>query len=281
MNNELQMLINMLKKKPSKKRKSNDEEEEAMEQLKSLFKPPENTEKDKNHIYLYSDINQHTCLDLNRKLKEMEKDLLKHAIEYDIEPPSIYLHINSSGGCLFSAFGTVDTIINLKVPVVSIVEGNAASAATVISMVCNKRYATANSFMLIHQLSSGVYGNYQEIKDNFKNDTEIMNQLYNLYLNHTSMDIKTIKKVLKHDRYWNTDKCKKLGLIDDIWTGINININFNNVAKTRNVQQNVATVTNPATVKNVVNVTSDIVDSDDDVEIVTEKKKPTKKRRKN
>ncbi len=257
----METLLTILKKNPKKRKTNDDDETEAMEQLKALFKPPENTDKDKNHIYLYSDINVHTCLDLNRKLKELEKDLLKHAIDYNINPPNIYLHINSPGGCLFSAFGTVDMIVNSKVPVISIIEGNAASAATIISMVCHKRYATANSLMLIHQLTSGVYGNYHEIKDNYLNDTEIMNQLYDLYSKYTTMNLETIKKVLKHDRYWNVTKCKEFGLIDEVWNGSHTNI----------------TLDKP--VMNVVNLA--VAQSEDNFEIINEspKSKPKKVKR--
>jgi ATP-dependent protease ClpP protease subunit len=85
--------------------------------------------------------------------------------------------------------------MNSKIPFVSIIEGCAASAATIISMVCHKRYCTSNSFMLIHQLSSGASGKYEEMKDDFMNDTKLMELLYKLYLEHTTMDIKTIKKV--------------------------------------------------------------------------------------
>ena len=55
--------------------------------------------------------------------------------------------------------------------VISIVEGCAASAATIISMVRHKRYATPNAFMSIHHLSSGACGKYKETKYDFMDDT--------------------------------------------------------------------------------------------------------------
>ena len=36
-------------------------------------------------------------------------------------------------------------------------------------------------FMLIHQLSAGMYGKYEEMKDDFTNDTKFMDRLYSLY----------------------------------------------------------------------------------------------------
>ena len=197
----------------AKKQKAVDD---PIEKLKALM-PTDLSDKENNHIYFYTDVNQESCLDLNRKITALNKELLKYAIEYDCEPPNIYLHINSYGGCLFSAFSVIDTIKNSRVPIVSIVEGNAASAATMISMVCKKRYITQNSFMLIHQLSSASSGNFEALKDDFLNDTKLMELIYKLYRENTTMSEKEIKNVLKRDIWWSSEECIKAGLVDGLW----------------------------------------------------------------
>jgi len=205
-----------------------DSDDDPFGPLKSIMQQPTMSDKERNHIYFYTEVDKDTCLDLNRKINELNKELLKHSIEYETEPPNIYLHINSFGGSLFAAFSTIDTIMNSRIPIISIIEGAAASAATIISMVCHKRYITPNSFMLIHQLSTGASGKYEEMKDDFMNDTALMELLYKLYLEHTSMDIKTIKRVLKRDLWWNADKCLENGLVDEIHKGDFLNINLKN-----------------------------------------------------
>jgi len=202
-----------------KKRKNKPENdyEDPLEKLKSLMGQQETIEKEKNHIYFYSEVSDVTCLDLSRKINDLNKELLKYSIEYDTPPPSIFLHINSQGGDLLSAFGVVDVIKNSRVPIVSIVTGAAASAATIISMVCHKRYITKHSFMLVHQLSSGFQGKYEEIKDDFDNDKKFMDSLYKLYTEHTTMSEKKIKEVLKHDIWWGSSECIEHGLVDGVW----------------------------------------------------------------
>ena len=69
----------------------------------------------------------------------------------------MFLHIQSYGGCVFSGFSSVDYIKRTKAPIHSIVEGCVALAATLMSVVADKRLMTEHSFMLIHQLS-GVFG---------------------------------------------------------------------------------------------------------------------------
>ena len=201
----------------AKKKEQPENDIDPFEKLKSLMGSNEVSDKENNHIYFYTEVNQDTCLDLNRKITSLNKELLKYAIEYDCEPPNIYLHINSYGGCIFSAMAVIDTIKNSRVPIVSIVEGNAASAATMISMVCNKRYITKNSFMLIHQLSSVSSGKYEALKDEFLNDTKLMELIYKLYSEHTTMSDKKIKNVLTRDIWWTSDECIETGLVDGLW----------------------------------------------------------------
>jgi len=207
----------MIRKPVYAKKKAPQLDEDPLEQLRSIMGKNDVSEKDKNHIYFYTDVDQMSCLDLNRKITELNKELLKYSIEYDCAPPNIYLHINSNGGCLMSAFSTIDTIKNSRIPIVSIVEGCAASAATIISMVCHKRYITPNSFMLIHQLSTGMYGKYEELKDDFNNDTKFMERLYKLYREHTSMKDSKIKSVLSRDIWWDMKECVENGLVDGEW----------------------------------------------------------------
>lgn len=220
----------MLKK--TKKRSVENDDEDPLEKLKFLMgnKQPE-TEIEKNHLYFYSDVTQETCLDLTRKINNLNKELLKYSIEYDCPPPSIFLHINSLGGDLLSAFGVVDTIENSRIPIISIVHGQSASAATIISMSCHKRYMTSNSFMLIHQLSTGIFGKFEELKDDFENDISFMDTLYSLYKKHTKMDLKTIKESLKHDLWWNSEKCIDSGLVDSIWSPHITTLSIQNVFK--------------------------------------------------
>jgi ATP-dependent protease ClpP protease subunit len=175
---------------------------------------------DKNHIYFYTNVSIKSCLILNIKINELNKKLLKYSIDYDNKPPNIYLHINSNGGDLLSSFSVIDTIINSNIPIISIIEGSAASAATLIAMVCKERYITENSFMLIHQLSSGIIGKYEDIKYEYINDAKLMKLLYNLYIKYTKMTLNKLKILLKKDIWLTSNECILYGLVDNIYKNI-------------------------------------------------------------
>ena len=103
----------------------------------------------------------------------------------------------------------------LKVPIYSIIEGCAASAGTLMSIACNKRFIRKNSYMLIHQLSSGCWGKMCEIEDEMENLNDFMEKIKKIYTEKTKIPRKELTELLKHDLWLNSDKCIKYQLVDD------------------------------------------------------------------
>jgi len=151
--------------KPSKKRKlSDDKEDEGEYRLTGSVKDGHIASED-NHIYFYSEVSKKTVYELNREIRIVTQKMLDMQRKYNTDPPPIYLHINSYGGSIFAAMSTVDIIKYNKVPIYSIVEGCAASAATLMSVVANKRFIRPHAHMLIHQLSTIFWGKMDEFDD--------------------------------------------------------------------------------------------------------------------
>ena len=170
----------------------------------------------KNHIYFYCGVSKKTCLKLNVELKKVAQNIIDNGKNLLNKNKYIYLHINSFGGSVFAALSTIDTILNLPVPVVSIIEGAAASAATMISVMCNYRVIYPNSYMLIHQLSSSCWGKMAELEEEMDNLKELMERIKGIYKEKTIMEEKDLDEILKHDIWWGAEKCKEVGLVDSI-----------------------------------------------------------------
>ena len=132
--------------------------EEATEQ-----KPPSGDENDENidsensvtsyshNIYFYSEVSRPRILSLNKKIVQLGVKLRNISNTLEIDTKHINLHINSYGGSVFAGFAALDYIKSSKVPVNTIINGCAASAATLMSVVGTERYMHEHSFMLIHQ----------------------------------------------------------------------------------------------------------------------------------
>ena len=173
-----------------------------------------------NHIYFRDEVNDDTINKMGKLIDDIlyEYDTLSLSLpNVTMQPKPIYLHITTDGGSLFAGLMGADLILNSKIPVHTIVEGRAASAGTIMSIVGTKRYMTANAYILIHQLSSIEHGNYEQLKDGHKNNTQLMKHINNLYSKHTKISKKELNECLKHDVFWNFDKSLKVGLIDELY----------------------------------------------------------------
>ena len=196
----------------------NDDENPFASLLKNAKSTkPEKIEKYDNHVYFYSEVSRESIFDLNMLLKEVEEENIITANKLNIDPIPIYLHINSYGGSVFAGFAAIDMIISCKVPVYTIIEGCAASAATMMSIVGTKRFIRPNSYMLVHQLSSGCWGKMNEIEDEYENLKELMKNIKNIYEKYAKIPKKDLTDVLKHDLWWNPEKCMSYGLVDELW----------------------------------------------------------------
>tara|TARA_R110002072_G_scaffold63483_1_gene157884 strand:- start:150 stop:770 length:621 start_codon:yes stop_codon:yes gene_type:complete len=168
-----------------------------------------------NNLYFYGDITEANILELNASLHELDKKLSVTNVFLDIRP-IINLHINSYGGSLFAGLASVDVLRNLNSEVHSYVEGAAASAATIISVSCTKRFIGKYSKMLIHQLSSGLYGKYNELEDDMENNKHLMTTIKSIYKRYTTIPMKKLDEILKHDLWFDSKTCLKYGLVDEI-----------------------------------------------------------------
>lgn len=170
-----------------------------------------------NDIYFYNDVGTDSVFLLNKSLTDLSKQLQIVQITYGLSTkPHINLHVNSDGGEVFSALSTVDRIESSIIPVHSYVEGLVASAATLISVSCQKRYIRRNSIMLVHQLRSWFGGTYENFKDESKNLETITSIIKGIYLKHTKFTDSELDEILKRDIYLNAEDAIKYGLADEI-----------------------------------------------------------------
>jgi ATP-dependent Clp endopeptidase proteolytic subunit ClpP len=170
-----------------------------------------------NTIYFYSEVKRTEILKLNKCITQLSDKLIHHAHTLRMPaPPPIYLHINSYGGSIFAGMSALDYIKASKVPVHTTVDGCAASAATLMSIVGAHRSIQKNSHMMIHQLSSMNWGTFEQIKDDIKNSELLMKKIKEIYSEHTKIPKRKLSQLLKHDLWWDAETCLKYGMVDEI-----------------------------------------------------------------
>lgn len=211
------------KKESSKRRKTNEDSDDEMPfKIPNFFKDDdENIYLKLNHLYFHDEVNERNIDNIKKLMREYLEKYLKaksNNTYATFTPKPLFLHIYSPGGDVHAGLSLYDFIneYNKTIPVYTVVEGLAASAATIISIAGNKRFITPNSYMLIHQLSTYFGGNYEQIKDEFGNCEKIMKQLKNIYASKTKLNRKELNEILKRDVNWDAKTCIKNGLVDEI-----------------------------------------------------------------
>lgn len=185
--------------------------------------PPRLTvERINNHIYFYADVDTDRTLDLIRQIREIDDWLCNERrsrwVDDSVAPTPIWLHIQSPGGSLFAGFSVADQLATVQTPIYSLVEGYCASAATLISTACAKRFILPNAFMLIHQLSSIAWGKYEELKDEMNLLDMAMEKVVDFYAGHTRIPKDEVRELLKRDSWFSANQCVERGLVDEILT---------------------------------------------------------------
>jgi ATP-dependent protease ClpP protease subunit len=228
LNNSIKSFRNSKKKPNSKKTINNDDSDTEQDDPDNPFKLPGTLKKEDylvnlkdNHLYFHTEVSEESVDEVKKLMRQYWSNFNKVSkinICIEFKPKPLYLHIFSPGGCLYSGFSLYDFILEYKkkIPVYTIVEGRAASAATIISIAGTKRYITPNSYVLIHQLSTFFGGNFQQIEDEFKNSKKCMEKIIKIYNTHTKINIKKLPSILKHDLNWDATQCIEYGLVDEI-----------------------------------------------------------------
>ncbi len=170
-----------------------------------------------NRIYFYSDVNKESILNLNRQIDDLTRQMKMIQFGFNLpNPPRIELHICSDGGDIFAGMAAVDKIVDNPIPVDTYCEGMVASAATLLSSVGDRRYISKSSCMLIHQVSSGLWGNYMQFKDELKNLELLMSLIKSVYLKKTKFKLVELDELLSHDLCMGAKQCLEYGLVDEI-----------------------------------------------------------------
>ena len=169
-----------------------------------------------NEILFYADVDRENALDFVEKFKKLEIDLLKKKAELFGYEPIIRVHIMSDGGDIFAGMTLMNTLESSRVKVVTIAQGSCCSAATFMLLGGSERKMGRNAYVLIHQISTEMWGNFQELKHELKSTDKFMKMLKKMYLEKTKIPEKKFKRLMKKDIYLSPSDCLKYKIVDAV-----------------------------------------------------------------
>lgn len=166
-----------------------------------------------NNIYFYGGIDEKSIFEFNTKLKEKEIELLKLGIDHDFEPV-INVYIQSGGGDVYAGMSAMDHIYNCRVHVNTIADGCVASAATFMLLGGHSRYILEHSYLLIHQIRTGFWGKWEDLKDEHKHCEDIMNTLKKVYKENTKLSDNKLEELFKREIYFTAKETADYGIAE-------------------------------------------------------------------
>lgn len=203
-------------------------------------------------LKIYTDIQSESDKTFARLVGDVEGvsfadiDAFCNSIPADDNQIEVRLHCD--GGSVTEGWAMYDRLRVTGKEITCIVEGNAASMATVILMAAPKerRKAYENAHILVHNpwacvMTAADADDMQKIANDLKAEQE---RLVNLYVERCGVDRDTIQSLMDEDKFITAEEAKELGIIGEIIPPIS--------AKVRNT-------TNPINM-NEVNVKASLLD---------------------
>ncbi len=132
----------------------------------------------------------------------------------------ISLYINSPGGSVSAGLAIYDTMNYIKCDVSTICIGMAASMGAFLlsSGQKGKRFALANSEIMIHQPLGGAQGQASDIKIAAEHILKTKRKLNEILAKNSGKPLAQIEHDTDRDNYLSADEAKEYGLIDKVFS---------------------------------------------------------------
>ena len=139
-------------------------------------------------------------------------------LESENPEKDIHLYINSPGGSVTAGMAIYDTMQFVKPDISTMCIGQAASMGALLLTggAKDKRFALANSRVMIHQPLGGFQGQASDIEIHAQEIITIKKKLNEIMATHTGQTIETIEKETDRDNFLSAEAAKSFGLIDEI-----------------------------------------------------------------
>ena len=134
----------------------------------------------------------------------------------------IHVYINSPGGSVVDGLAIVDTMNLISCPVYTYCVGQCASMGSIFLVSGEKghRYALPNSRIMIHQVSGGSQGTYEDMKRSINEAGRLNELLANVLANGTGKSLKEVKKDMDRDYFMSADEALKYGIVDKVLSSV-------------------------------------------------------------
>jgi len=132
----------------------------------------------------------------------------------------IEIIFNSPGGSVIDGMALYDYIQTLKRKghcVTTVAMGMAASMAGILLQAGNRRVIGAESYVLIHEISTGAIGKIGEIEDVVEFCKKVQKRVIGIFAERSKKDAAYFEKHWRRKDWWlSSEECLNLGIVDEV-----------------------------------------------------------------
>ena len=142
----------------------------------------------------------------------------KEDLEAVADKKNIVLKINSCGGDVYSGIAIHNIIKGLSANITVVIEGIAASAASIIAMAGDTIKMHEGSIMMIHGVSTLLwdYMNIQDLKKLENSMEAIEKAIANIYHAKTGIDVDELRNMMKDETWMTGDEAVEMKFADSM-----------------------------------------------------------------
>lgn len=168
-------------------------------------------------LYIFGDITAWPWDEKDRDAYGIVKELR------EVEANTINVHINSYGGDVSEGLAIYNTLKNHKAQIVTICDGFACSAASVIFMAGDIRIVNEASLLMIHNPWTRACGNAEEFRKQAEDLDKIAQASINAYMSKVNISEEKLKQLLNDETWLTAQECLDMRFATIVKTGENNN----------------------------------------------------------
>ena len=158
-------------------------------------------------IFLYDEVSDASILRLIKEIKVLD----------NINHKPIKLYINSGGGSTTCGLALINVMQEVKSKIITIINTEACSMASQISVAGNERYIVSNGFWMAHDMSGGITGDYSgKVKyraEFLERHFKVLEDSYKQFTKLTNKDL----EIARNGELWlDAKQCLAKGIVDKI-----------------------------------------------------------------
>jgi ATP-dependent Clp endopeptidase proteolytic subunit ClpP len=136
------------------------------------------------------------------------------------EVDEIELHINSPGGVIFDGWAIVNALRSHKAKVIAVVDGLAASMASVVAVAGDEVIMAPNSELMIHDVSGIIWGNAAEMAEFAELLDHFSDNIASLYAAKAGGTAAQWRETMKGEAWFSASEAVDAGLADRVDTAV-------------------------------------------------------------